>query len=364
MSAMNTTAAMLQPPQVQTLLEIAGLTVGAGSPLRSLPPAKRLAEDAAGFRMLVGRHLIEPDGDGWRPNVIALGALAACARPEEVLGIHVSGDRRQGFAVCRRGQLWTECTVGPLGVVKLSFPLRRSDVMLALTSDRPDAPDGGFHFRGPADEAFVLTELLEAHREQRDGGGIAPAKLAQRIAATAETPAKVVPFAVAGGTALLTPLLESAAAVEVVVERLVAAGRVRRAKGRLLPSEAAAAALGARPKAAFSVTRVVVEGERALESTLHVLRAGGRNLVFRVVEGEQPVFEWTEVTKPELRSIVVASLLSEDDLQLVAEQSDGGPAESEAAPALAVDVARFCAQCGAEAKREAAKFCTSCGKPL
>ena len=112
------------------------------------------------------------------------------------------------------------------------------------------------------------------------------------------------------------------------------------------------------------MSRVVVEEDRALESTLHVLRAGGRNLLFRVVEGEQPAFEWTEVTKPELRSIVAASLMSEGDLQRAAEQSEATAADEVTEQPAAAPTPRFCAECGVEVTRESARFCTACGKPL
>jgi len=317
---MTVSTHVLQPVQLQRLLELGGITVGPGSPFNAVPPARAIGEGAPGFQWLVQRRLLRPADGGWRVNRILQGVLAAAAQPEEVLAVRITGDRGQGFAVCRRKRLWTECTVGPLGVVKLAYPLDRSMVILALTaalsSDRPDASPAGFRFRGAAPDAFVLSRILEAHRA--DAGGITPPELATDIAGTVDSPGRALPFAVVSGIDALRPLVESADAVNVAVARLMAAGHVRRVDGRLLPSQAAAAVLSAPPSAGFAVTRTVVAAGIARSLSMQVMRAGERNLVFRHSgTGADAVFDWSEVTKPQLRSLVAGMLLPDGELREV-----------------------------------------------
>jgi hypothetical protein len=221
---------------------MAGLEVGSGSPLAILPQAaRRLEPGDVAFQKMADGHLLEAQDGEWRVNTLAKAVLLTCARPEEVITIRVTGGEGQGFSICRRGPLVSECTVGGPALVKLSFPLTRSAVMLALvsalSSERPEPPSTGFRFRGRVENAFALSVVLN---ETRSGTGGPPVeRLAGIVAAAVEKPVYTLPFVLVAGAEPLLGLARSRDAVDAALGRLAIAGHVRNEGGRLVPSESA-----------------------------------------------------------------------------------------------------------------------------
>jgi hypothetical protein len=356
-------AYLLTKRQVRTALDMAGIEVGPASPLTSLPPAEQpLSPDDAAFRKLAEGHLLEPQDGAWRVNILAKAVLLACARPEEVISLLPgagAGDS-PGFSVCRRGPLLSECTVGGLGLVKLAFPLSRSTVILmltsALSSERPEPLPTGFLFRGRAEDAFVLSVVLA---EARDSGGPSAASAAELVASAVQDPNRTLPFVLVVGAEPLLGLARSRDGIEAALGRLAVAGHVRNEGGRIVPSEAARHALEAPPVAGFGVSRVLVGPGGPAAQGLQVMRCGERNIVFRLLRhaGEQPLFEWSEVTRQQLRSLVGAVLMDEKELE--AALSTPAPPS----PAEPAAEAMFCPSCGRPA-RTGQHFCRFCGHKL
>ena len=267
---------------------------------------------------MVDGHLLETQDGSWRVNTLVKAVLLACAQPEEVLALRVTGQQASGFSVCRRGPLLTECTVGGPGLVKLSFPLTRSSITLMLTSalsgDRPEPEPVGFRFQGRADDAFVLSLLLNQARANPEG--LPAEQVADTVAGAVENPALTLPFVLVAGAEPLLALAGSRDAVEAAVGRLVMAGHARNEGGWLRPSSAALEALDSPPVAGFSVSRTLVGPDGPASQALEVARCGERNIVFRSLRhsGEQPLFEWSEVTRRQLRTLVAATVMDEREL--------------------------------------------------
>jgi hypothetical protein len=332
---------------------MAGIEVKPGSPLTVLPEAPRLLEPGeAAFQKLADGRLLEAQNGSWRVNILARAVLFACAQPEEVITLRATGGEGDGFSACRRGPMVSECTVGQASLVKLSFPLTRSAVMLILTSalsdEKPEVLSTGFRFQGRVEDAFVLSVVLGEARSST--GGPPVRQLAGVVARAVEDPSNTMPFALVGGAGPLLGLVRSRDAIEASVGRLAIAGHVRNEDGRLLPSQQALEALGGPPVAGFAVSRTLVGADGPASHALQVVRCGERNIVFRVLrQGEEsPLLEWSEATRAELRALVVGSLMSEEEL---------GAATAEAPPEV------FCPKCGVAARADQ-RFCRSCGQKL
>jgi hypothetical protein len=332
---------------------MAGIEVKPGSPLALLPQSERLLEPGeAAFQKMADGHLLEAQNGSWRVNIMAKAVLLACAQPQEVISLIVTVGEGQGFSTCRRGPMVSECTVGRPALVKISFPVTRSAVILMLTSalsgERPEAPTTGFRFQGRAEDAFILSIIL---REARSGGGgPAVAQVAEVVAESVKNPSLTLPFALTAGSEPLLGLARSRDAVDASLGRLAIAGHVRNKGSRLVPSAPAWEALGAPPTAGFAIRRTLVGDDGPASQTLQVVRSGEHNIVFRVLrhQDEQPLFEWTEVTRAQLRSLVAATLMDEERLKAAA---------AEAPPGIS------CPNCGAAA-RPGQRFCRSCGQKL
>ena len=365
-------AYVLTYEQVRTALGMASIDVGAGSPLAALPEASRvLGPTDAAFQKMADGHLIEVGDDGsWRVNTLVKAVLFTCAQPEEVLALRVMGPQQGGFSVCRRGPLLSECTVAGPGLVKLAFPLTRSSIVLMLTSalsgDRPEPEPTGFRFQGRADDAFVLSLLLNEARTNPEG--IAAGEIAARLAVAVENPALTLPFVLVAGAEPLLALARSRDAVEAAVGRLAAAGQAQNEGGWLRPSTVALEALSSPPVAGFTVSRILVGPDGAASQALEVARCGERNIVFRTLHhgGEQPLFEWSEVSRRQLRTLVAATVMDEKELAAMTTPEP----KPEAAPALEPAVTPspavesiFCTNCG-YAARPGQRFCRSCGARL
>ena len=365
-------AYVLTHEQIRTALGMAGIEVGAGSPLAALPEASRdLGPADAAFQKMAEGHLVEAvDGGNWRVNTLVKAVLLTCAQPEEVLSLRVTGPQQSGFAVCRRGPLLSECTVGAAGLVKLAFPLTRSSILLMLTSalsgDRPEPEPTGFRFQGRADDAFVLSLMLNEAR--RNSEGIAAGEIASRVARAVENPALTLPFVLVAGAEPLLALAGSRDAVDGAVGRLVMAGQARNEGGWLRPSAVALEALSSPPAAAFTISRTLTGPNGAASQALEVARCGERNIVFRSLRhaGERPLFEWSEVSRRQLRALVAATVMDERELAaMTSPEAAAAPApapEPAAAPSPATD-SIFCSSCGYTA-RPGQRFCRSCGARL
>jgi hypothetical protein len=313
--------AVLTPAQLATLLDWVQVQPGPGSPLHAVPTAAPLPAGDPALRVLVATSVLqadtEPETEGCahpRVNRLAGAALAACARPDEVLWV-TTGESEAGYTVCRLGPLFSECTVLGDGRVKVSFPLSRSQVQLAMTSalsgDRPEPPSVGFRFRGSPAEAFLLRVLLDGARR----GGLAPADLPREVAAALDDPIRLLAFGAMGGIEELHALIEHADALDVALARLDASGNLRLVRGRLLPSSSALAVLGAPVLAMLTVGRRIVREGLVRQSELFAYRCGDRLLMLRAVpmHGE-PVLELTELTRRELRCHIGAFLLDDRPL--------------------------------------------------
>jgi hypothetical protein len=373
-------AYVLTHEQIRTALGMADIAVGAGSPLSALPESSRILQPSdAAFQKMAEGHLFEGEDASWRVNTLVKAVLFACAQPEEVLSLRVLGPQQNGFYVCRRGPLLTECTVSGPGLVKLAFPLTRSSIILMLTSalsgDRPEPEPVGFRFQGRADDAFVLSLLLNRARE--DAEGVAAAQIADTVASAVENPALTLPFVLVAGAEPLLALANSRDAVEASVGRLLMAGQARNDGGRLLPSKAALEALADPPVAGFAVSRTLVGPDGPASQALEVARCGERNIVFRSLRhaGQQPLFEWSEVSRRQLRTLVAATVMDEKELAAMtstpAQPSAAVdsisaqppmPSQPEPVGAAAVDAA-FCPNCGSPAK-PGQRFCRDCGTRL
>lgn len=347
-------AYVLTHQQIRTALSMGEIEIKPGSPLTVLPDAPRLLEPGeAAFQKMAGGRLLEAENGSWRVNILARAILFACAQPEEVITLRATGGEGDGFSACRRGPMVGECTVGQASLVKLSFPFTRSAVMLMVTSalsgERPEVPSTGFRFRGRAEDAFVLSVVLS---EARSSGGPLVEQLADGVAQAVENPTFTMPFVLVAGAEPLLGLARSRDAIEASIGRLAIAGHVRNEGGRLVPSQPAWEALSGPPVAGFAVSRTLVGVDGPASHTLQVVRCGERNIVFRVLrhEGERPLFEWSEVTRAELRALVVGSLMSEEELSMATAEVE--------TPA---DV--FCRGCGTKA-RVGQRFCQSCGRKL
>jgi hypothetical protein len=153
-------------------------------------------------------------------------------------------------------------------------------------------------FQVRADDAFVLNYLLNQHvRILMDRCR----EIAARVAGAVENPALTLPFVLVAGAEPLLALARSRDAVE------AALGRLRRAVGRktkmdLRPSTTALDALKP-PVAGFTVSRTLVDKGRRRRRSGGALRE--RNIVFRSLRhsGEEPLFEWSEVSRRQLRRL-------------------------------------------------------------
>jgi len=360
-------AYVLSNEQIRTALGMAGIELGAGSPLAALPESSRVLQPSdAAFQKMAEGHLLEQQDSSWRVNTLAKAVLFTCAQPEEVLALRVMGPQQTGFYVCRRGPLLSECTVAAPGLVKLAFPLTRSSIVLMLTSalsgDRPEPEPTGFRFQGRAGDAFVLSLLLNEARMNPEG--IAAGEIAAGVAVAVENPALTLPFVLVAGAEPLLALARSRDAVEAAVGRLVMAGHARNEAGWLLPSAAALEALNSPPVAGFSVSRTLVGPDGAASQALEVARCGERNIVFRTLHhgDEQPLFEWSEVSRRQLRALVAATVMDEKELAAMTTPEPQPAPEPAMAPSPAIE-SIFCTNCGHET-RPGQRFCRSCGARL
>ena len=357
--------------QVATLIEVGGLGGPTpGSPLYPQPPnAQALHPNHPGFTKLVEMHALEAKEDGWRINILLGAALRASLEPHEVISVGAGRQPRpRGFSVLRRDDFLAECTVDNYGNAKLYFPLSRSQLMLligdALTGTRPEPEPTGFRFVAPAEEAFVFGAALRELREFPVP--LTVERLKEAVRRTASIPGFAAPFATTSGVVAIDALATSDQPVDAAIQRLLTEGHLRLVDGFLEPSPAASTMLGEYPDKSFAVSRSVMENGPPKIQTLNVSRVGGRSLVFRIrypADGP-PLFEWAEVTSSQLRTLVMAFLMTEEQFRLSTTGGQVGKAVADDPGQVAAPVAvNFCPYCGSR-MGEGFRFCPTCGKEL
>lgn len=318
-------AFVLNDWQVGTLVAMAGIAPPVeGSPLRALRTYPRpIAPGEPDWGHLVETRLLVPAGTGWRVNGVIAGVLRACAQPEEVVNVGVGDEENPGFSVVRRGELVSECSIARSGTTKLSFPITRSALLLSLIgalsgSDSDGLTPSGFRFRGPAEDAFVLGAALRELRA--DLAPLTVAGLEAAVARYASEPKLAAGFILAGQRDVVARLASSPPDVAAAMQRLVGAGHLRIVGDAVEVSRAAQTALTKWPTAIFGVSHVEIEDGHTVTRVLQAMRVGARTLAFRPLHraGEPPEFEWAEVTRRELRTLVAAMCLRDEELDAVA----------------------------------------------
>jgi len=358
--------------QIATLIEISGLGGPiVGSPLFPLPPtAQPLHPNHPAFEKLIEMHALEVAGDGWRVNLLVGAALRASLTPHEVISLGVGEQPRpRGFAVVRREDFLSECTVDGYGNTKLYFPLSRSQLMLligdALTSTKPEPKPNGFRFVGPAEDAFVFAAAMRELRESPVS--LTVEGLVDTVQRTAGMPQFAAPFTTTSGVAPIQALAASPPSIHAALERLLSEGHLRAVEGALEPSPAAEAMLGEYPDKSFAVSRAVIGEDGPQTQALTVSRVGGRTLVFRMrypVDGPA-LFEWAEVDRAQLRTLVTALLMTEEQFRLSttgapSAGTTSGPVARQATPTRTIN---YCPACGSPVS-EGFRFCAGCGTEL
>lgn len=358
--------------QIATLIEFSGLGEPiVGSPLFPQPAAARpLHPNHPAFEKLIEMHAVEASGDGWRVNLLVGAALRASLEPQEVISVGTGQQPRpRGFAVVRREDFLAECTVDGYGNTKLYFPLSRSQLMLligdALTSAKPEPEPTGFRFVGPAEDAFTFAAAMRELRELPVP--LTAESLVDTVQRTAGTPHFAAPFATTSGVAPIEALATSPPSIRAALERLISDGHLRVVDGALEPSAAAAAMLGEYPDRAFAVSRAVIGDDGSKTQSLTVSRVGGRTLVFRMhYPADGPaLFEWAEVDRAQLRTLVTALLMTEEQFRLSTTGALGAEATSStvAEQAISARTVSFCPACGSPVS-EGDRFCAGCGTGL
>jgi hypothetical protein len=313
---------ILEAPQVARLLAMAELSVNEASPLTSIAAATPCSLDGPGGTRLLELKLLVPE-DGKpvpRVNSAFRGVLEAAAQPQEVLSLQVTGAQAPGFALCRRGSFWTEATVGPLGVLKLEYPLARDAMLLAvgsaLSSRREESPPLLFRFRGPAADLLVLHALVAAGR-----AGVATEELRATVRRYLEDNTGSLLATTVADPGGVKTLIERSGAATDASYRLAAQGLVSVSDGRATASRAAVAAVSEPAVAGFSASRTAVGDDGALERTsLQAWRAGEHSFVVRAVRLDDGAvgIDARNVGRAELRSLVAALYLREDQLAALA----------------------------------------------
>jgi hypothetical protein len=307
---------LLTPAQVATLLDVAGLVPGIGSPMHGVAVADRLPAGHPERRALLDRSALVAGADGERPNAAVVSALRACAHPDEVLWFGADTPEAS-VTVCRRGQLYVDCSRRSDHRVSLVFPLDRAQVLVlatsALSGDRPEPVPSGFALRGPLRDAFLLRAIADLNARNASGATLDRVTVIEAVEAALEDPRQLVAISAYGRRADLRSVVDDPTRFDDAIARLTAAQHLAAGEYRLSPGSAAV--FDAPVDAAFGVARRVVDdgpdGERRLtELHLRVERRGERLVTSRVVSVEgEPHIELVERTRAEVRSLVGVFLL-------------------------------------------------------
>ncbi len=309
---------LLTPAQVATLLDVAGLVPGVGSPLHGVAVADPLPADHPERRALFDRSALVAGVEGDRPNAVVVSALRACADPDEVLWFGADTPDAS-VTVCRRGRLFVDCSQRSDHRVSLVFPLDRAQVVVlaiaALSGDRPEPAPSGFALRIPLSDAFLLRAIADLNA--RSGNAATPdrADVVEVVGAALDDPRQLVAINSYGRRADLLSVIDDPARFDDAIARLTAARHLVAGEFRLSPGTAAV--FDVPVDAAIGVARRVIDdgpdGKRRLaEVHLRVERRGGRLVTNRIVSVEgQPHIELVERTRAEVRSLIGVFLLGE-----------------------------------------------------
>ena len=356
--------------QVATLIDISRLAGPApGSPLFPLPPeAQPLHPNHPAFVKLAEVHALEPTEEGWRINALLGAALRASLEPQEVISVGTGQlPRPRGFSVVRFDDFLAECTVDGDGNAKLYFPLSRSQLMLligdALTSTNPEPEPTGFRLVARAETAFVFATALRELRESPTP--LTVQRLKQAVRRAAVIPSFAAPFATTSGISPIEAMAKSDESIDTALKSLLSGEHLRLVDGALEPSPAASTMLGEYPDRSFAVSRAVIDNGAPRTQTLNVSRVGGRTLIFRIrypVDGP-PLFEWAEVDRTQLRTLVTALLMTEEQFRLSTAETPVARSDADVPSTSQVSEVKFCPYCGSPAGA-GFRFCPSCGKGL
>lgn len=378
---------LLNIEQIQTLLRIAKIENPKPESPLYFPTVEQdqLHPDDPRFTILIEQKLIEETGNGYRINLLFATALKACAHPEEVISLGVQKPGQTGVSFVRMGKLWCECTVNRIGAAKFYFPLTRSMLILALidslSGKSSELPRTGFRFTGPAQDAFVLSLALQEIREYPVPFDLA--EFSEKVKRAAVAPLQAAPFLMTAGPETLEPLASSSQAVDSVLRRLAEAGHLIFENGKGRPSTASIDALGSYPEAGFAITHTERKTTGPVSQSLTAIKSGSRIIVFRLLSQERkspcyPCYEWAEVNRSQLRSMVAALILPSETLShmmgIAPSQKKDKKSISKATAQVAsspqtqiIDKTKgeraFCTHCGAKL-RPALKFCPKCGKSI
>lgn len=294
---------VLDAAQTALLLQLAGLTPLEASPL---PPGIAAALDSPEAARLRERGLLLEASDGApRVNSVFLEVLAAAARPDEVLALRVTGPGMPGFAFARGGRLWTEVATDQAGTTHFAYPLSRAAMIVAaggaLSGTREELPPVGFHFRGPAADALLLSAIAS-----HGAGGVGSSGIADTVRTfIARHSGASASAALADPTG--TRALASGETAGPLA-RLVEAGHVAAIESQVVASRRARAVLGTPPDAGFVASRTLVEDASTHVTAVQFWRCGGRILAVRPVtlaDGSAGV-DWSDLQKAEARAFVAA----------------------------------------------------------
>ena len=296
-----TTRTFLDPAQIALLLDLASIERSDASPL---PPGEPCDLDSDAGRLLRRRGLVvEHDGEA-RTNLLFREVFAAAAQPDEVLRLQATGPGAPGFTLCRRANVWTECTSAADGTTKFEYPLSRSVVIAAavtaLSGGGDEVPPVRFRFRGRPADGLVLVALAAAGPR-----GVTTTDIDAHVRdyVTTHTGAGI---AAALGDAAGT--LALATSTRAAIERLLADGHLVEHGTALVASRRALAVLRTPAEAGFIASQTVVEDDVPRTKAIQVWHAGGRQLVTRPVTlaGGTLGVEWTDLQRAELRALVAA----------------------------------------------------------
>lgn len=296
-----TARTLLDPAQIALLLDLASLKRSEASPL---PPGEACDPDSDAGRLLRRRGLlVEHDGE-IATNLVFREILSAAAEPDEVLRLQATGPGAPGFTLCRRGDIWTECTTAADGTTKFEYPLSR-DAMIAaaitaLSGHREEAAPVGFGFRGRPGDGLVLVALANAGPK-----GVARADLDAHVH---EYVAMNTGAGIAAALGDAEGTLALATSTGAPLARLLEEGHIVEQADALVASRRAQAVLRAPAEAGFTASQTVVEGGQLRTKAIQAWRAGGRQLVTRPVTlaDGTPGAEWADLQRAELRALVAA----------------------------------------------------------
>lgn len=292
---------LLSFEQISTTLRFAELDPAPGAPLEGVEGALLRPGDD-GFRQLAGHALMLPDNGSWRINRAFALALSIAAAPDEAVWIETDrGDQR--LTLARRESLAAECTVRPDGIIRLEFPqvwtLLDQVITEAFSGDGGGSAKIPFEFRGRADEALLLSLIVEAALHE-------PCRLdtlQALVDGALVTPAQTLPFVQLGCGDALLDLISKDSSVSACALSLITSGLINADNGVLRPTESVAAALKNNGETAdLSIRRRIFTPTGYATIGLSAVRSGDVTVACTSELGDhgEVKLHWRTVTRGEL----------------------------------------------------------------